>query len=100
MTAKECYSNATKMMLDDPTKYDYVEGYYTSSHLPFPIEHAWLVDKGNGTVVDPTLGWQPTARYVGVIYPKMFVITTDGEKQILRHHVRWCDGKRCCTWNR
>lgn len=74
MTPKECYSNATKMMLHNPEKYDYAEGFYLSSHLPFPIEHAWLVDKETHTVVDPTLGWQPTARYAGVVYPEKFVI--------------------------
>lgn len=74
MTPKECYSNATHMALDNPKQYDYVEGVYASPHLPFPIEHAWLVDKNTGTVVDPTLGWQPKARYVGVAYPKMFVM--------------------------
>jgi len=74
MTAKECYSNATHMMLDNSSKYGYVEGKYVSTHLPFPIDHAWLVDKKTGTVVDPTLGWQPKARYFGVQYSKMFVI--------------------------
>lgn len=71
---KECYSNATKMMLNNGDKYNYVEGYYASGHLPFPIEHAWLEDKATGKVVDPTLGWQPTARYMGVAYPKKFVV--------------------------
>lgn len=73
MTPKECYSNAAKTMIHEPGKYNYVEGYYTSSHLPFPIEHAWLEDKETGTVVDPTLGWQPKARYIGVAYPRKFV---------------------------
>lgn len=74
MTPKNCYGNATITMLRDPTKYDYVEGYYMSNHVPFPIEHAWVVDKETHTVVDPTLGWQPTGRYVGVIFPKPFVM--------------------------
>jgi GNAT superfamily N-acetyltransferase len=75
MIPRECYSNATKMMLRNPGKYNYAEGYYASSHLPMPIDHAWLVEKKTGMVVDPTLGWQPTARYFGVAYPKQFVVT-------------------------
>lgn len=74
MTPRECYSNATKMMLKNPSRYEYVEGLYASSHLPFPIEHAWLSDKETGKVVDPTLGWQPKSRYFGVAYTKKFVI--------------------------
>jgi len=76
-TPKECYSNSANMALGWPSgprnKYDYAEGLYASPHLPFPIEHAWLVDKKTGTVVDPTLGWQPKARYFGVRYPTTFV---------------------------
>lgn len=80
-TPKECYSNSANTMLDSGGgKYDYAEGLYISPHLPFPIEHAWLVDKATGTVVDPTLGWQPKARYFGVQYPKVFVI-----KKMLQH---------------
>jgi hypothetical protein len=74
-TPRECYSNAANTMLNRPGKYDYVEGKYVSPHLPFPIDHAWLVDKKTGTVVDPTLGWQPKARYFGVRYPKLFVVS-------------------------
>ena len=74
MTPRECYANATHMMLRNSRKYDYVEGFYASNHLPMPIEHAWLVEKNTGHVVDPTLGWQPTARYMGVAYPKEFVM--------------------------
>lgn len=74
MTPKECYSNSAKMMIHEPDKYNYVEGYYASGHLPFPIEHAWLEDKATGKVVDPTLGYQPTARYMGVVYPKKYVV--------------------------
>jgi hypothetical protein len=81
MTPKECYSNATKLMLRNPDKYDYAEGYYASSHIPFPLEHAWVVDRATGKVVDPTLGWQPKARYFGVQYPKTFVI-----KKLAQNH--------------
>jgi hypothetical protein len=74
MTPKECFRNASVMALENPTKYDYVEGLYVSSHLPMPIDHAWLVEKKTGKVVDPTLGWQPTSRYFGVAYDKRFLV--------------------------
>ena len=72
-TPKECYSNCDMRALREPAKYDYAEGKYVSPRLPFPIDHAWLVDKQTGKVVDPTLGWQPKARYFGVQYSKQFV---------------------------
>ena len=74
-TPKQCYSNAADIAAGflKPSGYDYAEGLYASSRLPFPIEHAWLVDKATGKAVDPTLGWQPKARYFGVQYPREFL---------------------------
>jgi hypothetical protein len=63
---KECFMNATKLMMDDPSKYEYTEGYMVSARVPFPVHHAWVVDKATGEVVDPTLGWVPGAGYFGI----------------------------------
>lgn len=76
MTPKECFSNAaqlTAMTFSDDGKYDYVEGYVIDRKLPFPIHHAWLEDKATGKVVDPTLGWRPTAAYYGVPMKRTYV---------------------------
>jgi hypothetical protein len=74
MTPKECYRNSALTVIRKPDKYDYVEGYYASPDLPIKIEHAWLVDKETGKVVDPTLGWRPKAAYHGVRFDRKFVI--------------------------
>lgn len=63
-TPKECYSNAGKEVLFGHGN-DYVEGYVYDSHL-IPIQHAWYVEKGTNSVIDPTLGWRPSAAYYGV----------------------------------
>lgn len=64
---KECYRNAGQFVLEQPEKYDYAEGYVVMpGHLNEPVHHGWAIDRKTGTVVDPTLGWVPSARYVGV----------------------------------
>lgn len=52
MTPKECYSNATELVLDRPDDLTYVEGKVLCHGIP--IDHAWAVD-ANGVVMDPTL---------------------------------------------
>jgi hypothetical protein len=74
MTPKECYRNSAMMVIKHPEKYDYVEGVYASPDLPIQIEHAWLVDKETGKVVDPTLGWRPKAAYHGVRFDRQFLV--------------------------
>lgn len=54
---KECYKNAQLAAITQPEKYDYYEGYGTvhlGSGQGIPLDHAWLVDKESGKVVDPT----------------------------------------------
>lgn len=49
---KECYRNcAAAAALSEG--YYYTEGYWIPSHIPIPIEHAWLVSN-NGKAIDPT----------------------------------------------
>lgn len=71
---KSCFENASKVIMfnqftEDDEKYKYCEGYVMLPTLPIPIHHAWLQDK-DGKVVDPTLGWQPKASYIGIAYSK------------------------------
>lgn len=70
---KQCFMNAGRMALfnDD---YEYVEGYMISTSIPFPIHHGWVVKKGTNEVIDPTMGWRPDARYVGVRHPQKFLM--------------------------
>jgi hypothetical protein len=71
---KQCFSNAAKMVLDDMSgKYAYVEGFVQSPKLPMPIHHAWVVDKETSAVIDPTLGWSPKNRYMGVQFDTKFL---------------------------
>ena len=50
MTPKECFCNATKVVLRDPSM-TYVEGYVMTI---IPIHHAWCM-RPDGKVFDPTL---------------------------------------------
>jgi hypothetical protein len=50
MRAKECFGNATRMVVRDPSL-TYVEGYVTAL---IPIHHAWVMRK-DGSIIDPTL---------------------------------------------
>jgi hypothetical protein len=76
MEPKQCFMNAAKktaMTFSDDEKYDYVEGYVIDTKLPFPIHHAWLVERGTDKVADPTMGWRPTAAYYGVRMSRTYV---------------------------
>jgi hypothetical protein len=62
MRAKNCFGNATAMVLRD-SSLTYVEGYVTAL---IPIHHAWVMRK-DGSIIDPTLslkGLNGTARDV------------------------------------
>lgn len=83
---KECFKNATHVMLNR-TDLFYVEGYAMNVvDLPIPIEHAWLVD-GDGTVIDPTWPHAGDHVYYGVAFKRDVVeqamIATDGDAGIL-----------------
>jgi hypothetical protein len=52
-TAKECFANAFKLVLDDQeNRFQYCEGYAYTPGL-IACEHAWVLTK-EGKVVDPT----------------------------------------------
>lgn len=63
---KECFSNAAALVIEHPDIYDYGEGFVLDGNIPFPIHHAFAIEKATGAVVDPTLGWDPTQRYFGI----------------------------------
>lgn len=70
-TPKECFMNAAHLVIQGEDLYDYAEGYMISAGVPFPIHHAWAIDKETGSVVDPTVGWDPSARYIGIRMDKV-----------------------------
>ena len=67
-TPKECYSNATHLILRHP-ELSYCEGIAYPGDLPSSLGflHAWAVDK-DGKVVDPTFREPEKAKYFGVKY--------------------------------
>lgn len=62
-TPKQCYSNAGRIALENPDMI-YVEGII--AHI-IPIDHAWLINRKTGRVVDPTIKNNEYARgYFGI----------------------------------
>ena len=69
---RECFLNASVLALAFPDDYIYVEGYAMPSNIPFPVHHAWVVDKHTGAVVDNT--WNPVGTaYYGVEFSTEFL---------------------------
>jgi hypothetical protein len=59
---KQCYMNAYRLADRDPSL-TYVEGVAMNASVPFPLEHAWVVNQ-QGQVIDPT--WSDGKAYFGV----------------------------------
>lgn len=66
-TPKECFRNATLLVLRSPTSVAYCEGYVFRPELPLPIHHAWGVRDGH--VIDTTLTDPQACEYIGVLMP-------------------------------
>jgi len=84
-TPKECFSNAVDFImqkdgLSEKGRYRYVEGYVMSPKLPMAIHHAWVEDTQTGLAIDPTLGWNPKARYYGVSFEPAYL-----RKKLVEH---------------
>jgi len=72
--AKECFSNAGRLAIDDPSRFHYCEGYITTWSVP--IHHAWVLDLSTNLIIDPTL--VPSGRldcYFGVSMPAKTLMT-------------------------
>jgi hypothetical protein len=67
---KLCYMNAYRLAQANPNKYTYVEGMGMPEGVPFPLSHAWVVDKDNH-VIDPT--WKNASSYFGVKFKPQYV---------------------------
>ena len=66
---KECYKNASLLVLER-SDLTYAEGYATTSKVPgFVFMHAWAVDRA-GRVVDPTWDAPEDGKYFGVKYDR------------------------------
>lgn len=66
--AKQCYKNATQVMLNRDDVF-YAEGFAIDLDMPIPLEHAWLVD-ANGHVIDPTWDRAEDHLYFGVVFER------------------------------
>lgn len=70
---KQCYFNA-QVLLTVSNDYEYYEGWYITENFSFPIEHAFIVDKGK--VIDLTSnGRFQVIEYFGIKIPRIFVLS-------------------------
>ena len=60
---KQCFYNAQKLVLANPNKYVYVEGFTQSPRVPLAIQHGWVVTKDRKHLIDPTLKLDFDKRY-------------------------------------
>jgi hypothetical protein len=65
--ARHCFANAAQLVLRDPLRWRYVEGYGYRPGL-FPMLHAWVIDP-SGVVIDPTWTRPRECEYFGVEVP-------------------------------
>lgn len=67
MEPRQCYRNAHELVLDDPDRLYYVEGWAYGHVLP--VQHAWVEDKLTGDIIDPTwadLDFDDPCFYLGI----------------------------------
>jgi hypothetical protein len=72
---KQCYRNASMYVMSRPRAI-YVEGFAFASILPgFLFEHAWVLVKHTGLVIDPT--WKtPGICYFGIPFTTKYLMNT------------------------
>ena len=53
---KQCFKNAGRLVLENPGRYVYVEGFAViSENIPLPVAHAWVFDTQAAQAVEVTL---------------------------------------------
>ena len=65
-----CFSNAAQLAFEFPSEFVYCEGYATAF---FPVNHAWLIVKATGRVLDVTWDYSPEHEYIGVPFKAEFM---------------------------
>lgn len=71
MRYKACYENAYNLVAANSTDLVYCEGYAASL---IPVAHAWAVERGSGSVVDPTWDFEGEAvDYFGIPLKLQFI---------------------------
>lgn len=64
-TAKECFSNASLYLINNPIGHRYFEGYAVNRKLRLMLHHAWVVNE-QGKVIDLTWDDAEDCLYFGV----------------------------------
>ena len=70
---RNCFNNAAVYAINREDV-SYAEGYAIQPGLPFPVQHAWLVDP-TGAVIDPTWTGTPNHVYFGIAFRRDFVLS-------------------------
>jgi hypothetical protein len=67
---KQCFTNAFFMMMREPERYVYCEGYALGCVIP--VHHGWVWDNYTKNIVDPT--WDKGFGYFGIPFVKEYAI--------------------------
>ena len=63
--SKQCFRNAGRLVLDEPKRYVYVEGFATIKDIPLTFAHAWVWDREEGRALEVTWA-EPGTEYLGI----------------------------------
>lgn len=81
---RNCYQNAANLVISDPDRFIYAEGYAVRPDLGIVVgEHAWVLDRHHAhAVIDPT--WRNTkgAAYLGIPFSTKYLYSQLAEHKV------------------
>ena len=68
---KECYTNAAELVIRNPNRFVYVEGYAMMTIMP--IHHAWVYDKQTKKAYEITTDYNKNFVYFGIPFKTQYL---------------------------
>lgn len=80
-TPKQCFKNATRLIIRRPDEFAYCEGFAMESRICFPFHHAWVVNPA-GEIIDNTIRGPENHQYVGIKFDPADVFKAMGKFRV------------------